>query len=545
MIKRSLVCATLLLLFLSLIVEMVAATPSGLTTLDVLILDTDGDGVLEEVQPGEPYMVREDLVAPAARDRRTQQPQSLLFFAHLTDLHVVDEESPMRGDFLDVCGPPLTGAFRPQETLSTQALNAMVRQVNAIPGSPVTGVPLALVIQTGDGVDNTQANELRWLIDTLDGGTIYPNSGAVTYDGLQTRSPYPDYPALIQDANRPFIAAGLQMSWYSVFGNHDGGVQGSFPIGPGWRHLALGDRKIFGLGFVERFCGPWPWSLLELQGQRDADVRTVPADRHRWPLSHQHFIRAHFVTQGTPVGHGFGWANLVHDRGYYSFGPTPGVQFLVLDSVNEDGGSGGSIDLEQLAWLEEQLIAYSSWYYDPSGDPVETGNEDSLLVLFSHHAGETLGPPGSERSSGDGSILTSELEALLHRFPNVILHVAGHLHENRVWARPDPLGWTQGYWAVNTAALASWPQQGRLLEIVDNGDGSLSIFSTIVDHSAPADPAQAVDPTPGDGVNELQLAAISRQVGFQDPQVADDGSRGTLLDRNVELLIHDPRSTPF
>lgn len=189
MIKKSLVCATMLLLSLSLIVEMVAATPSGLTTLDVLILDTDGDGVLEEVQPGEPCMVRDDLVAPAAQEEWAQQQQSLLFFAHLTDLRLVDEESPMRGECLDVCGPPLTGAFRPEETLSTQVLNAMVRQLNEIPGSPVTGAPLALAIQTGDGIDNTQANELRWLIDTLDGGTIDPNSGAVTYDGLQTQSP--------------------------------------------------------------------------------------------------------------------------------------------------------------------------------------------------------------------------------------------------------------------------------------------------------------------------------------------------------------------
>lgn len=362
---------------------------------------------------------------------------------------------------------------------------------------------------------------------------------------FRRRAPNPDYPALIQDANQPFTGAGLQMSWYSVFGNHDGGVQGTFPIGPGWRHLALGDRKTFGLGFVERFCGPWPWSdpwtVLELQGQRDADVRTVPPDRDRWPMSHRRFMWAHFVTEGTPAGHGFRWANLARDRGYCSFGPTPRVQFVVLDSVNEDGGSGGSIDLERFAWLEEQLTAHSSRYYDPSGDLVETGNEDSLLVLFSHHPGETLGPPGREPPPGDGSILTSEFEALLHRFPNVILHVAGNSHENRVWPRPDPLGWTQGYWAVNTAALASWPQQGRLLEIVDNGDGGLSIFSTIVDHSAPADPAQAIDPTPEDAVNELQLAAISRQVAFLDPQAAVDGSRGTLLDRNVELLILDPR----
>ena len=351
---------------------------------------------------------------------------------------------------------------------------------------------------------------------------------------------------MIRDANLPFTAAGLQMGWYSVFGNHDNEVQGSLPIEWRWQLIALGERKVFGLDVIEEYCGPPPeavantWAPLDLRAGREPDVRIVPSDRNRRLVSHRAFMRSHFATQGTPVGHGFRWANVLQDRGYYSFAPAPGLHIIVLDTLNEDGGAGGSMDAPQLAWLEEQLIAHSSHYFDPAGNLIPTGNEDSLLVILSHHH-DPLFLPRSESAPGDWDISATPLEILLHRFPNVILHVAGHTHEHRVSPRPDPTGWTQGYWEIITASQADWPQQGRLLEIVDNEDGSLSIFSTIVDHSGPADPAQAIDPTPQDSVNELQLAAISRQVAFLDPQAGDNGARGTLLDRNVELLIRDPR----
>jgi hypothetical protein len=233
---------------------------------------------------------------------------------------------------------------------------------------------------------------------------------------------------------------------------------------------------------------------------------------------------------------------VIRNTGYYSLEPAPELQSIVLDTVNETGGAGGSIYAEHYAWLEQRLIAYSSQYYDWSGNLIETGNFNRLLVLVSHHTRERLISRRSEATPDDHGILCPEyFEALLHRFPNVILHVAGHTHEHKTWARPGPRERTRGYWEINTAAHQDWPQQSRLLDIVDNGDGTLSILSTIMDHSAPADPTQAIDPTPQDGVNELQLAAISRQVAFQDPQ-ADRGARGTLLDRNAELLIHDPRS---
>jgi hypothetical protein len=115
-------------------------------------------------------------------------------------------------------------------------------------------------------------------------------------------------------------------------------------------------------------------------------------------------------------------------------------------------------------------------------------------------------------------VLGHAVRDLLLRFPNVVLWVNGHTHVNGVVPHrrhpESPL--LGGFWELNTASHVDWPQQARLVELVDNGDRTLSIFGTIVDHCAPATP-----PT------TLNL----------DSPI---GRRGTLADRNVELLLPAP-----
>jgi hypothetical protein len=91
---------------------------------------------------------------------------------------------------------------------------------------------------------------------------------------------------------------------------------------------------------------------------------------------------------------------------------------------------------------------------------------------------------------------------------------------------------------VNTASHVDWPQQARVVEIVDNGDGTLSIFATIVDHAAP-------ETWPASPTTPLALAALSRELGSNDWQrdaetPTVDGKRGARSDRNVELLVRAP-----
>jgi hypothetical protein len=83
-----------------------------------------------------------------------------------------------------------------------------------------------------------------------------------------------------------------------------------------------------------------------------------------------------------------------------------------------------------------------------------------------------------------------------------------------------------------------WPQQSRLIEVMDNRDGTLSIFGTILDHAAPiAAPAPG---TAAAALTDAQVSSLSRVLAWNDPQ-ADESHRGRKQDRNVELALLDPR----
>ena len=107
----------------------------------------------------------------------------MLAFVQLSDVHICDHQSPMRFESQD---PNISSsAYRPQEMLSAHIAESMVREINAIATGPVTGLPLAHAVQTGDNSDNGQYNEIRWNIDILDGGEVRPDSGDLTkYEGV-------------------------------------------------------------------------------------------------------------------------------------------------------------------------------------------------------------------------------------------------------------------------------------------------------------------------------------------------------------------------
>ncbi len=145
---------------------------------------------------GEPHVVRTGLGVPA-RAGRADRRRPLAAFVQLSDVHIVDVQSPLRvewTDRFDDPGPTVTGvfasAYRPQEMLSGHIADAMVRRLNRIGTGPVTGRPLALAIQTGDNSDNSQYNEVRWNIDLLDGGRVRVDSGDLTtFEGVADDDP--------------------------------------------------------------------------------------------------------------------------------------------------------------------------------------------------------------------------------------------------------------------------------------------------------------------------------------------------------------------
>ncbi|HZP14187.1 MAG TPA: hypothetical protein VFA96_00075, partial [Nocardioides sp.] len=166
--------------------------PGGTTLAQTLRKGSAGAGgyVPIVVGPGEPHIVRTDFVAAPGTNRAAQR-KGILAWAQLSDVHVVDAQSPMRLEWADrfddtaATGDPTTGltssAYRPHEMLGAQVADAMVRAINAVATGPVSGLPLAFAIQTGDNADNAQYNETRWNIDVLGGSKVVtPDSGDLT-----------------------------------------------------------------------------------------------------------------------------------------------------------------------------------------------------------------------------------------------------------------------------------------------------------------------------------------------------------------------------
>ena len=102
-------------------------------------------------------------------------------------------------------------------------------------------------------------------------------------------------------------------------------------------------------------------------------------------------------------------------------------------------------------------------------------------------------------------ISEDQLFATLHKYPNLLLWLAGHRHVNAITAfpSPDPNHPELGFWQVETASLRDFPQQFRTFEVVCNSDRTVSVLAT------------AVDPA----VREGTPAALSRTYGVAAQQL--------------------------
>lgn len=562
-----------------------------------------GTGYQKLVQgPGEPHVMRTELWP-----YQPHVTKYIAAFAQMTDLHIVDDQSPARLEFMDQFADqgaphfgsyPTDSAWRPHEMLSTQVVEAMCQAIKGIGKGPRTKLPLKFTIVTGDAIDNCQHNENRWYIDLLDGGkTIVPDSGLIGLDqsyasgylnqsgdfgpgthfyypslnpttiatnrftgtSATVRYGFPYIPGLVSSTTealgavrRPFISTGLGMPWYSAYGNHDGMWQGNEPIDNALidvKGLATGSGKVVDTldPLPDNYSDLGTWAKLNAAWK--LKKFPVAPDPQRRLLSRKAFIEDHFNTSGLPVGHGFQGVGI--DKAYYAIPSGPGelIQYITLDSTNTNtdgfgsGGASGSIDDTQFQWLKSLLLANSSRYVNESNQIVtQSGVTNKMFVLFCHHTLDTMdnlddGIFGGNRHTGD------ELKALLLRFPNVILMVNGHTHANKITPHraPSASPIECGFWEVSTASHIDWPIQSRIIEIAAGhrstaGDGTVSIFTTMVDIAAPLAYG-------GDLSSPVKLASLARELATNDPQEVGRGithRMGVAADRNAQLLVAAP-----
>jgi hypothetical protein len=117
---------------------------------------------------------------------------------------------------------------------------------------------------------------------------------------------------------------------------------------------------------------------------------------------------------------------------------------------------------------------------------LERAQTDGVLVMLtSHHPTSSIdrrmGELGSDIAD---AVSAADLERLVAGYPNVIGWMVGHEHDVKVRGVRGADAAHPGYWEVQSGSIADWPNQSRIMEIVNNGDGTLSIFGTMIDYRA-------------------------------------------------------------
>ncbi len=428
---------------------------------------------------GEPRKLRLDLVplyvaGPASKRR------SLAFFFHESDAQIADAESPIRMVGADAIGGTESAA-RPADLYAIHALDAIIKTADDIN----TTVPIDFALATGDNADNAQANELGWFVNVWDGVRFKPDSGV------------PDT-QVDEDCNDPlaeFTPIGAHFPWYAVAGNHDVLVQGNFAPE---RYIdeAVGSDAPMGTRDLSQPGGPVTY--------------TAVPDAARAVMERSDLASIYLDSPSTPgpAGHGYTRANVSANTVDWSASPVPNspIALINVDANPPDIGDAVLTVKERDTYLLPAIRAATA--------------ANKLIILTSHYA---LG----EMAVSDGTVLGDTLMG----YPNVILVVAGHTHVNSVrefGTQGDNAGhgFLHGFWEIRTSSTVDWPGEGRFIEIVDNGDRTLSILTTLLDYEAPAGSLAS---------RARALSLIDMQSGWR----GQDGS-GDVVDRNTELVVRVP-----
>jgi metallophosphoesterase (TIGR03768 family) len=453
----------------------VPSTSPKLLPNDVPAFSPNGYG-LWKFGAGLPAQKRLDIMAPSYTGASVTRSASLLRFFTMSDIHITDIQSPAQTICFGLDGQPgMSSAYSPIIPYTTHVLDAAVQTVNALHAKR----PFDCGIFLGDAINNTQFNELRWYIDTIDGRDVTPNSNRQSVAAA--------------DYLRPFKASGLDKSipWYQVLGNHDHFWSGVYPPTERIRKTLVGEyvlnvgnvvkdrANIDGHGFYTGVVDGSTAYGKVIDGGPEAALGTPPkinANPDRRSVARNEWIAEFFKTQSKPAGHGFERDSATTGFACYSFEPKANLplKVIVLDDTEKDDGvfgknatgASGCLDPKRYDWLVGEL---------------DRGQAEGKLMIVAAHVPIGIGSYMWDPAS---SPTESTLIAKLHTYPNLIMWISGHRHYNAVTAlpSPDPVKHPElGFWVVETASLRDFPQQFRLFDIYRNSDNNISIAVTNVD----------------------------------------------------------------
>ncbi len=460
--------------------------------------------------------------------------ETLLTFFTMSDIHIVDKESPSQAIFGAMSTNPAvpppgfgnvnTSAYSPIMLSTTHVLDAAVQTINALNKN----APFDFGISLGDDANSDQYNELRWFIDVMDGKIITPSSGA--HRGADSI-----------DYQKPYRAAGLDKSipWYQTLGNHDQHWCGTLLVNDYDRRILVGntviDMALAGVSAFPSFEGHGYYmgvidgatvygTIMGYGNDTTMAPPVIAADARRHALATEtsttlNWMKEFFKTTSQPKGHGFTKCNLDNDFASYSFEPKANLPLKVIvldDTCKENPYAAQSsyaracLDQPRYDWLINELnqgqidgklmiIAahipvgpQSNIPDNPVTAPADNQTLDNrkILPLFlsTVHLGEA---PPYEPLTPYNVVTDEMLLATLHNYPNLILWIAGHRHINTVTPQPAPApkGPECGFWEVETSSLRDFPQEFRTFKIVRNSNNTISIFVTDVDPAVQDDPA--------------------------------------------------------
>ena len=319
------------------------------------------------------------LLLDLSRAPKPTPVETLLSFFTMSDIHIVDKESPAQAIYAGVnplntgFGNVNTSAYSPIMLSTTHVLDAAVQTINALHKNPGPAqAPFDFGMSLGDDANNNQYNELRWFIDIMDGKKITPSSGAHRGAG------YIDY-------QMPYQSAGLDKSipWYQTIGNHDQFWCGSLLYTDYVRKILIGntvlDMGTDGSGFPtfdvrQNYMGVIDGkteygTIIGAGPAEDMAAPIIVADPKRHALSTDtspslNWMKEFFNTTSTPKGHGFTQSNIDNDFASYTFEPKASVplKVIVLDDTckanpyaDDSSYARACLDQTRYDWLVNEL----------------------------------------------------------------------------------------------------------------------------------------------------------------------------------------------